>query len=155
MASGAKVATLPRAPYRQLQAGERFARIGDKTGVYEVEGFKVVEDLSLDELELLGKTKYTGLCAVATFLERADWHGSAFYGRAIPGGYRTYTQVAGVTELDSDVWSHGELVEVLDCRDWVTAVVPLHQISNEIIGVFHWLSLKSRRFYVNGGSVES
>ena len=75
------MATLPRAPYRQLQVGERFARIGDKTGVYEVEGFKMVEDLSLGELELLGKTKYTGLCAVATFLERTDWPGSSFYGR--------------------------------------------------------------------------
>ena len=87
---------------------------------------------------------YTGLVIRASFYENTRSRGAQRW------DFRP-TFVREKEANDKDIWAYKELDEVVDCESFCTAFIPITDVLPDVVGVFHWMDMKTRKYTVNGG----
>ena len=116
--------------------GERFMRYGDRDNIYELKHFRLHDELSLAELGRLEGSKDEGIFVVGMKMLLKT---SSAYREMHLNTFDTDDTVN-----DHDAWAYREVPELLDTRDQ-EATFPISEVNPDIVGVFHWASLKSRK----------
>ena len=62
-----------------------------------------------------------------------------------------YTFVRNNEANDKDIWAYKGLGDVVDCESFCTAFIPITDVLPDVVGVFHWMDMKTRKYTVNGG----